>query len=471
MTEATGSLVVGVPRETLSGERRVAIVPAGVTALTRAGLSVVIESGAGNEAGFLDESYTNIGATIVGSRAELFQQTDIILQVRACGANLERGSEDESRLKPGQIIIAHCEPLAEAASLQQIAGKNVTVFALEMLPRITRAQSMDVLSSMATIAGYKAVLIAANTLPRMFPMMMTAAGTITPSKVLVVGAGVAGLQAIASAKRLGAVVHAYDIRAEVKEQVESLGGKFVELELESQDSSSTGGYAKQMDEEFYRKQRELMARVVAECDVVITTAAIPGKTAPILVTAEMVEGMQPGSVIVDLAAERGGNCELTRADETIVEHGVTIVGPVNLPATIPLHASEMYSRNITTFLLNIIKEGQLDIDLSDEIVHDTLMTRDGDVVNARVREILNLPTIDLPMTDETSDESSGQESIGQEQNETDQPVVEDDAMEDDPVVSEDEGYPLRTGEEGNASDADSDSETGSDKNEAGEKNQ
>jgi NAD(P) transhydrogenase subunit alpha len=256
------------------------------------------------------------------------------------------------------------------------------------MPRITRAQSMDVLSSMATIAGYKAVLIAANTLPKMFPMMMTAAGTVAPARVFVVGAGVAGLQAIASAKKLGAIVQAYDVRPAVKEQVESLGGKFVELELETTTAEDAGGYAKELGEDFYRKQREMMNKVIAESDVVITTAAIPGKKAPILVTTEMVKGMHSGSVIVDLAAERGGNCELTKAGETVDFNGVKIIGPVNIPATVPYHASQMYAKNITTFLLHLIKEGKLTIDTEDEITAGTLITQGGKIVHPRVLEAM-----------------------------------------------------------------------------------
>jgi NAD(P) transhydrogenase subunit alpha len=255
----------------------------------------------------------------------------------------------------------------------------VTLFALELLPRITRAQSMDVLSSQATVAGYRAVLLAAMALPKMFPMMMTAAGTITPAKVLVVGAGVAGLQAIATAYRLGAVVSAYDVRPAVKEQVQSLGAKFVEMPLDTAAAEAKGGYAQAMDEEFYRRQRELMARVVAESDVVITTAAVPGKKAPVLVTREMVAGMSPGSVIVDLAAERGGNCELTVPGKPVVENGVTILGPINLPAEIAYHASQLYSKNISTFLLSLVKEGQIQLDMEDEVVRDTLVAKDGKV--------------------------------------------------------------------------------------------
>ena len=393
---AVNPLIVAVPKETFPGEKRVAIVPATVKSLAKAGLQVHVETTAGDAAGFLDSQYTEAGATIQPSRKELFAKADIILQVRACGANPVAGATDLTWLRKGQTLIATCDPLAEAEALKPLAEKGVATFALELLPRITRAQSMDILSSTATIAGYKAVLIAANALPRMFPMMMTAAGTVKPARVLVVGAGVAGLQAISAAKRLGAVVLGYDIRPAVKEQVESLGGKFVELELETGTSEQSGGYAKEMGEEFYRKQRELMTKVVADCDVVITTAAIPGKTSPVLVTKDMVESMAPGSVIVDLAAERGGNCEVTEADKVIHHHGVEIHGPTNLPATVPFHGSEMFAKNISTFLLNLIKDKQLNVNLEDEIIRDTLVTRDGVIVNSRVRGILGLPEWNPP---------------------------------------------------------------------------
>ncbi|NOX38073.1 MAG: Re/Si-specific NAD(P)(+) transhydrogenase subunit alpha [Calditrichaeota bacterium] len=383
-------MIVGVPKETFPGERRVALIPASVPALTKAGFEVLVQAGAGLEAGFLDAEYQEKGAQIVTSREEVFQKADVILQVRTLGANPQKGMDDLKLMREGQVIIGFMEPLTAVEPLQELAKRNVQAFAMELIPRITRAQSMDALSSMATIAGYKAVLLAANHLPRMFPMMMTAAGTIVAAKVFVVGAGVAGLQAIATARRLGAVVQAYDVRPAVKEQVMSLGAKFVELELETAEAEDKGGYAKAMDEEFYRKQREMMTKVVAESDVVITTAAVPGKKAPILITEEMVKGMQKGSVILDLAAERGGNCELTRPGEVVDAHGVTIIGALNLPATIPYHASQMYSRNIQNFLLLMAKEGKLEINLEDEILRETLVTQNGQIVNARVKEIFGL---------------------------------------------------------------------------------
>jgi NAD(P) transhydrogenase subunit alpha len=381
-------MIVGVVKESFPGEARVAMVPGLVPQLAKAGVELMIESGAGNAAGFLDEEYTAKGAKVVHGRQEVFQSADVIAQVRALGANPEQGRADLALVRNGQSIIGMCEPLTEHGANKAMADKGATLFSMEMMPRITRAQSMDVLSSMATIAGYKAVLIAANELPKMFPMMMTAAGTVAPAKVFVVGAGVAGLQAIASAKKLGAIVEAYDVRPAVKEQVESLGGKFVELDLETDTAEDAGGYAKELGEDFYKKQREMMLSVVAASDVVITTAAIPGKKAPILVTTEMVRGMHPGSVVVDLAAERGGNCELTKAGETVIDGGVKIVGPMNIPTTIPFHASQMYAKNIATFLLHLVDEGNLKIDTDDEITEGTLITQGGKVVNPRILEAM-----------------------------------------------------------------------------------
>jgi NAD(P) transhydrogenase subunit alpha len=358
--------------------------------LTKAGCEVLVETGAGDQAGFPDPSFSDRGAKIAGSRDEVFASAEVMLQVRAYGANLEQGRADLELLRRGQTLIGLFEPLTSLDAVREVAGKGVTLFAMELIPRITRAQSMDVLSSMATIAGYKAALLAAKHLPKMFPMMMTAAGTVAPAKVFVIGAGVAGLQAIASSKRLGAQVHAYDLRPAVKEQVESVGAKFVEMELETDASEDAGGYAKEMDEEFYRRQRELMTRVVAENDVVITTAAVPGKKAPLLITGEMVEGMASGSVIVDLAAERGGNCELTQPGETVIHKGVTILGPTDLPATVPYHASQMYAKNISTLLLLLTEEGKLKFDMEDQVVNETMVTHEGEISNARIREALGL---------------------------------------------------------------------------------
>jgi NAD(P) transhydrogenase subunit alpha len=402
------SLVVGVPKETFPGERRAALVPVSLPALTKADFTVLVQAGAGESAGVPDSEYTARGARIVPDRAAVFAEASVILQVRAVGANPAAGKADLPLLREGQILIAMCDPFSDPEAVRAVAARKAACFALELLPRITRAQSMDVLSSMATIAGYKAVLLAAANLPKMFPMLMTAAGTVSPAKVFIMGAGVAGLQAIATARRLGAVVQAYDIRPAVKEQVESLGGRFVELDLDTKQTETAGGYAKEMDAEFYRRQQEKMAEVVASSDVVITTAAIPGKKAPILVTSEMVAGMKPGSLIVDLAAERGGNCELTKLDETVFHNGVTILGPGNLPSTIPVHASEMYSRNITTFLLSMVHERRLRVDLQDEVLRDTLLTMNGDVVHARLRKALGLDPAQDNETRSTDEESRSQ---------------------------------------------------------------
>jgi len=375
---------VGVPKETFPGERRVALTPKSCEALAKARLAVVVESGAGLEAGFPDTEYEKRGVKIA-SRAEVFARAEIIVQARTVGANPVEGLSDISLLRSGQILIGFGDPLTAAAENAAVAATGATFFATELVPRITRAQAMDALSSMASIAGYEAVLLAAAALPKIFPMMMTAAGTITPAKVLILGAGVAGLQAIATARRLGAVVSAYDLRSAVKEQIESLGAKFVVLDLDTGGGDGGGGYAKAMDEAFYRRQRELLTEVIREQDVVITTAAVPGRKAPILVTAQMAEAMAPGSVIVDIAAERGGNCELTRAGETVVHNGITIIGPANLPSRAPFHASQMYATNLVNFLKLITKDGVPAINMDDEIVRESLVTKDGQIVHPKLR--------------------------------------------------------------------------------------
>ena len=379
---------VGVPKETGSGEARVSLTPAFIPTLTRAGLEVEVQAGAGAPAGYDDAAYVEKGAQVVPTRQALFAGSDIILQVRTAATNPGAGGDDLKLYRRGQAVIGTCDPLVAHAAIRSIAERGVTLFSLELMPRITRAQSMDILSSMATIAGYKAALLAANALPKMFPMMMTAAGTIAPARVFVLGAGVAGLQAIATARRLGAIVHAYDVRPAVREQVESLGGKFVQLALETAAAEDAGGYAKALGDDFYRKQREMMFRVVAESDVVITTAAVPGKKAPILVTTAMVEGMGSGAVVVDLAAERGGNCELTRPGETVVHNGVTILGPLNLPAMVPHHSSQLYAKNISTFLLHLVHKGALAVNLADEITAGTLVATEGKVVHPAVLEAM-----------------------------------------------------------------------------------
>jgi NAD(P) transhydrogenase subunit alpha len=383
-------MIVGFVAEISPGERRVAMAPSAISVLNKTGVELLMQAGAGAEAGFPDAEYAEKGVRLAGSREEVFGAAEVILQVRGVGANPLTGAADLALLRPGQAAIGFGEPLTAGDAARSLAERGVTFLAMELMPRITRAQSMDALSSMATVAGYKAALMAADGLPRMFPMLMTAAGTVSPARVLVIGAGVAGLQAIATARRLGAVVSGYDIRSAVKEQIESLGARFIVLEVPATAAEDKGGYAKAMTEEFYQKQRELMAGVLAQQNVVITTAAVPGRKAPILITREMVARMAPGSLIVDIAAERGGNCELTRPGETVVSGGVTIMGPLNLPSTIPYHASQMYARNIATFLKYLVKDGKLVLDHEDEIVRETLVTHGGEVVHPKVREMLGL---------------------------------------------------------------------------------
>jgi NAD(P) transhydrogenase subunit alpha len=381
-------MIIGIPKETLSGEHRVAMVPISMPPLAKTGHRFVMESGAGAAAGFPDAAYAEKQAELV-SRADVFARAEVILAVRTL--------DDLARLRPEQTLIAMLDPLGAPAAMRDLAERRITGFAMELIPRITRAQSMDVLSSMATIAGYKGVLLAATALPRLFPMLVTAAGTLSPARVLVMGVGVAGLQAIATARRLGAVVEAYDVRPAVKEQVQSVGAKFLELDLDTSTAEDKGGYAKALGEDFYRRQRELLGKELARFDAVITTAAVPGKRAPILLTREMVAQMNPGSVLVDLAAATGGNCELTKPDETVVAGGVTILGPTNLPGTVPHHASQMYAKNVATFLAYIsTKEGALKIDLEDEITRETLVVRGGEVVNPRVREALGMAAAPAP---------------------------------------------------------------------------
>ncbi|MDA7979796.1 MAG: Re/Si-specific NAD(P)(+) transhydrogenase subunit alpha [Pirellulales bacterium] len=384
---------IGIPKETFPGENRVALVPNSLLALNKQGFKVIVEQGAGTAAGFSDAEYERRGAQLVADRSEVFS-ADVILQVRSAGANPEAGASDMPQLTGDQTVIGFCEPLSEPQTISEFAKHGATLFSMETIPRITRAQSMDALSSMATVAGYKAALLAASALPKMFPMMMTAAGTIAPAKVFVVGAGVAGLQSIASCRKLGAVVSAYDIRPAVKEEVESLGAKFLEFDLDTEQAQGSGGYAKEAKEEFYAKQREMMLNAMADHDVVITTAAVPGRKAPILVTKEMVERMQPGSVIVDLAAERGGNCELTCPGETVMHNGVTVLCPVNLPAEVPFDASTMYAKNISTLLLHLTADGAFQLDMDDEITRETLIVRSGEVVHPVVRDALGLPAVE-----------------------------------------------------------------------------
>lgn len=379
-------MVVGIVKEMFPLEHRVAITPD--VGATLGEVSLLLESGAGASAGFSDVAYEARGFEVV-DRQTVYAQADVLMQVRTPGANLKSGADDLELLRANQILMGMAEPLVAHEMTEAVARCGVTLFGMELIPRITRAQNMDVLSSMATVSGYKASLLAAHELPRMFPLMMTASGTVRPSRVLVIGAGVAGLQAIATCRRLGAVVQAYDVRPTVKEQVESLGADFVDLDLDTGEAEDVGGYARSQGEDFYNTQRERLAQVVAEQDVVITTAAIPGKPSPLLITKDAVKAMPQGSVIVDLAAERGGNCALTQADETVVECGVKIMGPTNLPATAPYHASQMYANNLANFFKLIFVEDQITIDLEDEIIKETLVTKDGAVVNDRVKEAMN----------------------------------------------------------------------------------
>src|SRR5206468_10592772 len=369
-------IIVSVPKETVPGEQRVALVPELVPRLSEAGLEVAVQSGAGELAGFFDDGYAAKGARL---EAEVFDKADIILKVQPPMI------EEISHLKEDSVLICFLQPYTNAAAIRALAARQITAFSMELMPRITRAQPMDVLSAMSTVAGYKAVLIAANHLPKFFPLLMTAAGTVTPAHVFIIGAGVAGLQAIGTAKRLGAVVHAYDTRPVVKEQVESLGGKFVELGLETKDAQAKTGYAIAQSEEFYDKQRQMMLKYVAAADVVIPTALVPGQRAPIPITEEMVKGMRPGSVIVDLAAEQGGNCALTEPGEEIVRHGVIIIGPMNLPSTVPFQGSEMYARTVTSYLLHILKDGKPYLDMNDELTRSPLVTHQGEILHAVVK--------------------------------------------------------------------------------------
>jgi H+-translocating NAD(P) transhydrogenase subunit alpha len=369
-------MIVGVPKETAPGECRVALVPELVPGLAQAGLQVVLEPGAGAAAGFPDPSYVEKGARVA---PDVLAQADVVLKV--CPPT----TDDVIQMKAGATLIGFLQPYANATTIRALAEHRMTAFAMELMPRLARAQSMDALSAMSTVAGYKAVLIAAGRLPKFFPLLMTAQGTITPARVFVIGAGVAGLQAIATARRLGGLVEAYDTRPAVKEQVESLGAQFVDLGLETKDAEDKGGYARAQSEEFYRKQREVMSKAVRAADVVIPTALVPGQRAPVLITEEMVQGMRPGSVIVDVAAEQGGNCALTEPGREVVKHGVVIIGPANLPSTMPFHASQMYARTVTNFLGHLLKDGALHLDLEDELTRGPLVTRQGEIVHEAVR--------------------------------------------------------------------------------------
>jgi H+-translocating NAD(P) transhydrogenase subunit alpha len=391
-------MIIGVVKESRTGERRVALVPSTVPILAKAGHAVLMEAGAGDAAGYPDAAYAQHGAEIAAARAGVFAKADAVVQVLCYSAANEPGRADLTALRRGQILVGLLDPLASPETVKEIAATGAAAFAMELMPRITRAQSMDALSALATVSGYKAVLLAAGALPRMFPMLTTAAGTITPARVLVIGAGVMGLQAIATARRLGATVSAYDVRPAARDDVISVGARFVELPLDTAGAQDTRGYATAQDEAFYRRQRELLARTVAESDVVITTAAVPGRRAPVLVTADMVAAMPPGSVIVDGAADHGGNCEASRPGETAVVHGVTVIAPLQLAASVPAHASQLYGRTVTAFLLHLTAGGAAPkIDAADEITRETLVAKDGEVVHPRVRAALGLaPLPEVP---------------------------------------------------------------------------
>ena len=387
-------MIIGIPSEIKTGEQRVAMSPANVQSLTDKSVKVLLQANAGSAAGYPDAEYTAAGATITANRKEIFASADVILQVQSFGSNNENSDVDLASLRKGQLVIGMMDPLASPQAAQAVAEKGASAIALELVPRISRAQSMYVLSSMATLAGYKAVLMGASAAPRIFPMLMTAAGTLQPARVLIMGVGVAGLQACATAKRLGAVVEAYDVRPAAREQILSVGAKPVELDLDTGESEGAGGYAKEQGEDFLRRQRELMTEVVAQQDIIITTAAIPGAKSPILVTEDMVKAMKPGAVIVDLAAERGGNCDLTEQGQTVVAHDVTILGPENIPSDLAFHASQMYGKNMQTLLELILDdEGNLSLDFNDEIVAGTVVAHQGEVPHAHMRKLLNLPEL------------------------------------------------------------------------------
>lgn len=389
-------MIIGITKELVAGERRVSMCPENVRPFVEAGIEVWIEENAGLAAGFMDSDYKAVGAEIAADRAALFAGADIVLQVQSFGSNTQNSQQDLPLLRPQQLVIGMMDPLAAPQAAQQVADTGATAVALELVPRISRAQSMDVLSSMATLAGYRAVLLGAEAAPRILPMLMTAAGTLQPARVLIMGVGVAGLQACATAKRLGAVVEAYDVRPAAREQILSVGAKPVELDLQTESSEGAGGYAKEQSEEFLHRQRQLMTEVVAQQDIIITTAAIPGAKSPILVTEDMVKAMKPGSVIVDLAAERGGNCALTKQGETVVAHGVNILGPENLASDLAYHASQMYGKNMQTLVELILEDGQANLDFDDEIIAGTVVAHNGEVTHPHIRKLLDLPAIDTP---------------------------------------------------------------------------
>ncbi|MDJ0783549.1 MAG: NAD(P) transhydrogenase subunit alpha [Desulfosarcinaceae bacterium] len=388
-------MIIAIPRESCPGEARVALVPQLVPALVNAGHEVLVEVEAGLAAGYEDVAYRQGGAQLLGDRRTLFETAEAIFMVRGPGANPQRGAEDLALLRPDQTLVAFLNPLMAQREAQTLADKGVTAFSLELIPRISRAQSMDALSSMASLAGYKGVLEAANHLPKIFPLMMTAAGSLTPAKVFVIGAGVTGLQACATAKRMGALVSAYDIRPAVKEQVMSVGAEFVEFDLATNGAEDSRGYAREQDANFIQRQQAEMAKVIEASDVVIATAGVPGRRAPVLITEEMVRGMAPRSVIVDVVADLGGNCALTVVGETVVRHGVTLIGPANLPSSVAFHASQMLAKNITALFDHLTDmAGDLMLNLNEEITVSTLLCHAGQITNDRVREAMQLPPME-----------------------------------------------------------------------------
>ncbi|MFP6605034.1 MAG: Re/Si-specific NAD(P)(+) transhydrogenase subunit alpha [Myxococcota bacterium] len=383
-------MIIGIPREVLAGERRVALVPDAVKSLIDLGLEVLVQTGAGEESGFADGEYEDAGARLASEAAQVLGGADVILKVQPPQPiSSADNSHEVDLITEGAALVALLKPLDALEVTERLAKRRVSAFAMEFMPRITRAQSMDALSSQSNLAGYEAVLLASTALPRIFPMMVTAAGTLQPSRILVIGAGVAGLQALGTAKRLGGITYAYDTRPVVKEQVESLGARFVELDLDTGDAEDAGGYATAQSDDFYQRQRDLLGEHVAKSDVVITTALVPGQEAPLLIEETAVQAMRRGSVIVDLAAEKGGNCALTEADKVVVKHGVTIMGHTNLPAKVPANASQLYAKNLVTFLDHLLEEGQLKFDLEDEITSGTLITHEGKVIHERIRSLLD----------------------------------------------------------------------------------
>lgn len=415
-TQERTPVILGVPGERADGETRVALVPDVVKRITAEGVTVIVESDAGRASSFLDHMYEEAGAEIVGSPAELYERADVILKVQAPGSYSD--FDELAALKPGQVLIAFLAPLTKHDLIEQLRVKQVEAFSMDAIPRTTRAQSMDALSSQSNLAGYKSVIMAAEALGKIFPLMMTAAGTIRPARVLILGAGVAGLQAIGTAKRLGAVVYGYDVRAVVKEQVESLGARFVELDL-GEDLAGSGGYAKQASEDQTRLQQEGLAKEAAQADVVVTTALIPGRPAPLLITAEAVKGMKPGSVIIDLAGEMGGNCELSQPGEAVVEHDVTIMAPLNIPGLVPVHASQVYAKNIQSFLGLIIQDGNLAMNFDDDIVAGTAIVHNGEVVHELTRQLMGLPDLEPEPAPDVAQAESSEEGAGEHAVETD----------------------------------------------------